>query len=134
MPVQPIPAGFHTITPYLFAQDATKLIDFLKSALGAQVKTLKTHKEGRVMHASLQIGDSMLMLSDAVPPIYPPVPAHLYLYVTNVDEWYDRATKAGAESISAPANQFYGDRMAGIKDPSGNTWWLATHIEDVEGH
>jgi PhnB protein len=83
-----------------------------------------------VMHASLRIGDSMLMLSDAR-DTWPAQPTGIYLYVPNVDELYQQAMQAGAESIRAPRDEFYGDRMAGIKDPSGNTWWIATHIEDV---
>jgi uncharacterized glyoxalase superfamily protein PhnB len=130
MPVQPIPAGFHTITPYLMAKEAARLIDFLGKALGAEVKALSKSPDGLVMHASLQIGDSMLMLSDARSN-WPAQPTNFYLYVPDVDQWYERAMKAGAESVNAPLNQFYGDRMAGIKDPSGNIWWIATHVEDV---
>jgi uncharacterized glyoxalase superfamily protein PhnB len=130
MAAQPVPPGFHTITPYLMAKEAGKLIDFLKSALGAQVQHITSAPDGLVMHATLQIGNSMLMLSDARAQ-WPAQPTGMYLYVPDVDELYDRAIKAGAQSINAPRDEFYGDRMAGIKDPSGNTWWIATHIEDV---
>jgi uncharacterized glyoxalase superfamily protein PhnB len=130
MAVQPIPTGFHTITPYLMAKEGAKLIDFLKAALGAQIKHISKSPDGLIMHATLQIGDSMLMLSDARGD-WPAQPTGMYLYVPDVDQWYQRAMTAGAESINAPRNEFYGDRMAGIKDPSGNTWWFATHVEDV---
>jgi PhnB protein len=130
MAVQPIPAGFHTITPYLMAKEAAKLIDFLKNALGAEVITLSKSPDGLIMHASLRIGDSMLMLSDPRGN-WAAQPAGIYLYVPNMDELYQRAINAGAESVNAPRDEFYGDRMGGIKDPSGNTWWIATHIEDV---
>ncbi len=130
MSVPPIPAGFHTITPYIIANQSARLIEFLKNALRAEVITLLKGPDGLVMHATLRIGDSMLMLSDGRPQ-YPAKPTDLYLYVPNVDGWYEGAMSAGAESVNAPRDQFYGDRMAGIKDPSGNTWWIATHIEDV---
>jgi PhnB protein len=130
MQVQPIPPGFHTITPYLMAKDATRLIDFLKTALDAEVKHLSKAPDGLLLHATLQIGNSMLMLTDARPQ-WPAQPTGIYLYVPDVDESYQRAIKAGAESINEPRNEFYGDRMGGVKDPSGNSWWIATHIEDV---
>jgi uncharacterized glyoxalase superfamily protein PhnB len=112
------------------ARGAARLIEFLKTAFGAEVKHLSKAPDGLVMHASLRIGDSMLMLSDAR-DTWPAQPTGIYLYVPNVDELYQQAMQAGAESIRAPRDEFYGDRMAGIKDPSGNTWWIATHIEDV---
>ena len=130
MAVSPIPSGFHTLTPYLIVKDGAKLIEFLKAALGAEVKHLSKAPDGLVMHATLRIGDSMLMLSDAREE-WPAQPTHLYLYVPNVDELYQRAIQAGAVSVNAPRDEFYGDRMAGIKDPSGNGWWIATHVEDV---
>lgn len=130
MAVQPIPTGFHTITPYLMVKGGAKLIEFLKEALGAEVKSISKVPDGAIMHASLRIGDSMVMMSDARGS-WEAMPACLYLYVPNVDQLYERAMKAGAGSINAPRDEFYGDRMAGITDPSGNTWWLATHVEDV---
>jgi len=72
----------------------------------------------------------MLMLADARPQ-WPARPTGFYVYVPNVDELYERAMAAGATSINAPRNEFYGDRLAGITDPSGNMWWFATHVEDV---
>ena len=86
--------------------------------------------DGLVMHASLRIGDSMVMLTDAREQ-WPAQLTGLYLYVPDVDAWYRRAIAAGAESMGEPKDQFYGDRMCGVKDPSGNTWWIATHVEDV---
>ena len=130
MPAQPIPPGFHTITPYLIAKDAGKLIEFLKTALAAEVQHLMPGPDGLVMHASLKIGDSMLMLTDSRPQ-WPAQPTGFYLYVTDADAWYRRAIDAGAQSVSEPKDQFYGDRMGGVKDPAGNMWWFATHVEDV---
>ena len=130
MAVQPIPVGFHTLTPYLIATEAAKLIEFLKAGFGAQVEYVTMH-DGLVMHAQLKIGDSMLMLTDARPPQWPAKPTGMYLYVPNVDEVYQRAVAAGGESVNAPRDEFYGDRMAGVKDHCGNFWWIATHVEDV---
>jgi PhnB protein len=130
MPVKAVPEGFHTITPYLMAKDAVKLIEFLKKALGAQVQHQMLGPDGLLMHGSLKIGDSMLMLTDAKEK-WPAQPTAFYLYVEDADAWYRRAIEAGAKSMSEPKDQFYGDRMGGVTDPSGNMWWFATHIEDV---
>jgi PhnB protein len=102
----------------------------LKAGLGAETRHVSKAPDGLVMHAMLKIGDSPLMLCDARQD-WPAKPAHLYLYVPNVDEVYARALQAGAVSINAPRNEFYGDRVAGITDSSGNCWWIATHVEDV---
>jgi PhnB protein len=83
-----------------------------------------------VMHAQLKIGDSMVMISDAMDK-YPAMPTSLYLYVKDTDAAYRSAIKAGGVSIMEPMTQFYGDRNAGVKDPAGNQWWVATHIEDL---
>jgi PhnB protein len=130
MAVKAVPEGFHTITPYLIAKDAAKLIEFLKRALGAQVRHQMMGPDGLVMHASLKIGDSMLMLTDARDK-WPAQPASFYLYVDDAEAWYRRAIDAGAQSFSEPKDQFYGDRIGGVTDPMGNMWWFATHIEDV---
>jgi PhnB protein len=82
------------------------------------------------MHAELRIGDSVVMLADAAGD-FKPLPCALYLYVPDADATYRRALEAGATSVMEPANQFYGDRNAGVKDPTGNQWWIGTHVEDV---
>lgn len=130
MLVQPIPPGFHTITPYLVVKDAAKLIEFLRRILDAEVKHISKLPDGTIMHATVQIGDSMLMLTDACSKMAAQ-PAMLYLYVPNVDEVYERTVKAGVEWERAPVTQFYGDRAGCIKDHSGNHWWIASHVEDV---
>lgn len=129
MPVNPIPAGYTTITPYLLAQEADKLIDYLKAAFNAEVKS-KSEFEGRLMHAELKIGNSMLMAGGANQQ-WPAMPCMLYVYVPNVDEVYANAIKAGGKSLREPTNEFYGDRSCGVLDPFGNQWWIATHVEDV---
>jgi len=130
MAVQPIPEGFHTVTPYLVVQGAAKVIDFLKGAFDAQEIHRSARPDGTVMHAQLKIGSSMVMIADAMDK-YPPMTTSLYLYVTDTDAAYRSAMKAGGVSIMEPMNQFYGDRNAGVKDPAGNQWWMATHVEDV---
>jgi uncharacterized glyoxalase superfamily protein PhnB len=130
MPVKPIPEGYHTVTPYLIVEGAAQLIDFMKAGLGAQERGRMAGPGGRIMHAEVSVGDSVIMLSDAGPE-NPPIAAMLHLYVEDADAYYQRALQAGATSIREPADQFYGDRSAGIRDAFGNQWWLATHIEDV---
>jgi PhnB protein len=128
---KPIPDGFHTVTPYLIAEGAEKVIKFMQQALGAKHDHEPTLRpDGKIMHATLRIGDSMVMISDASEHAKA-MPAMLYLYVPNVDAAYQLAIKAGATSVMEPADQFYGDRSGGVKDPAGNSWFLGTHIEDV---
>ena len=130
MAVKPIPEGYHTVTPYLTVADAGAQIDFLKKAFGAEEKYRHTDDTGRVRHAEVRIGDSMVMVGQAREP-WTPKPTNLYLYVEDVDALYQRAVDAGGKSIQKPANQFYGDRTAGVEDSQGNSWWLGTHVEDV---
>ncbi len=128
--VRAIPEGFHTVTPYIAASDAKAVIDFLERAFDATVTERIDDEAGRIRHAQVKVGDSFVMLTDGN-DAWPPVPASLYLYLADVDAAYDRALSAGGESVMEPADQFYGDRNAGVRDACGNTWWLATHIEDV---
>ncbi len=127
---KPIPDGFHAVMPYLVVNGAPGLIEFLKKTFGAQETERMNRPDGTIAHAEVKIGDSMVMLSDATPE-YKPIPSMLYMYVRETDAVYDRALRAGASSLMAPADQFYGDRNAMVKDPSGNTWCIATHVEDV---
>ncbi|MBV9561364.1 MAG: VOC family protein [Bradyrhizobium sp.] len=129
--VNPIPEGFHTITPYVIVDGAEKLLGFMRAAFGAQPTHEPTKRpDGSIMHATVKIGDSMLMVSDASEHAKAS-PVMLYLYVPNVDAAYQRALKAGATSVMEPADQFYGDRSGGVKDFAGNRWFVGTHIEDV---
>jgi uncharacterized glyoxalase superfamily protein PhnB len=130
MAVKAIPDGYHSITPYLVVNGAAKVIDFVKQAFGAQEIMRMPGPNGTIGHAEVKIGDSVVMVADAGGP-HPARPANLMLYVANVDEVYRRALQAGAKSDREPADQFYGDRMAGVSDSGGNQWWIATHIEDV---
>ena len=130
MAAKPIPPGFHTVTPYLVVPGVPRLIEFLKRAWGAVEDHRTTLPDGRVMHAQVKVGDSFVMMGEPAPP-WDPMPACLHLYVDDCDGWFRRALDAGAESVMQPSDQFYGDRMGGVRDPSGNLWWIATHKEDV---
>jgi PhnB protein len=130
MAVNPIPDGHHSVTPYLLVDDAAALIDYVKRAFGAiEVQRMAT-PEGRVAHAHVRIGDSAVLMGE------PPgremlMPGSLLLYVPDVDATYQAALAAGGVSVMPVVYQFYGDRMGGVKDPAGNLWWIATHVEDV---
>jgi len=129
--VKPIPDGFHTITPYLIVDGAEKVIGFMQKAFGAEFDHEPTKRpDGKIMHAQLKIGDSMVMIADSSEHARA-MPVMLYLYVPNADASYQQALKAGATSIMEPADQFYGDRNGAVKDAAGNTWFFGTHIEDV---
>jgi len=128
--VKPIPDGYHTITPVLMVNDAAKLIGFLKEAFGAREKERFTDSTGKIVHAEVTIGDSVVQLSDAMGE-WKPIQVPLLLYVTDTDAAYRRALRAGATSLREPMDAFYGDRSAGVKDSFGNSWWIATHQEDV---
>ena len=131
MPVKPIPEGHRTVTPYLVAENAAGLIDFLKAGFGAEEIMRHTDPSGRIMHAQVRIGDSTVMLGNASDKSQA-MAAFLYLYVADTDAFHRRAVSAGAKSLMEPADQFYGDRSSCVQDPSGNRWCIATHIEDVE--
>ena len=130
MAVKPVPDGYHTVTPYLRVKGAANLIGFMKDAFGAEQTFRMDGPGGAVMHAEVRIGDSMVMLGDATPEL-DPVKSSIHLYVNDADAVYKRALQAGATSLREPADQFYGERSAGVRDAFGNEWWLATHIEDV---
>ncbi len=125
----PFPKGYHTVTPSLPVKGAAKLIDFIKAAFGGEELMRMPMPSGEIMHAEVRIGDSVVMLTDAIQQ--PPTTSSLFLYVPDVDALYKRAVKAGATSVSEPADMFWGDRMAQVKDHFGNSWGIATHKEDV---
>lgn len=127
---RPIPEGYHSITPHLINENASRLIEFLKRAFDAREINRLSGPDGRVLHAELRIGDSMLMIGEASGE-WKAMPSSIALYVADVDATYRRALDAGAISIREPADQFYGDRSAGVRDLAGNHWWIATHLEDV---
>jgi PhnB protein len=130
MPTKPIPDGFHAITPYLFADGAPRLIEFISAAFGGEVTYRAERPDGAIMHATMQIGDSMLMLADPTPE-FGPMPTSIYLYVADCDAVYHRALSSGGVSVFPMITLPSGERYGGIKDPCGNIWWVATHVEDV---
>ena len=129
-PAKAIPDCHHTLTSYLVVEGVATLIDFLKQAFGAEEKLRMPRPDGTVMHAEVRIGDSTVMMGEPMGE-WTPMPGMLHLYVDDTDSMYRRALQAGATSLSEPADQFYGDRTAGVQDPSGNRWWIATHMEDL---
>lgn len=130
MAVKARPDGYHSITPYLVVEGAARLIEFLIQAFGAEEMERFAAPGGLVGHAEVRIGNSVVMLGDARGEHHA-TQAMLYLYVEDVDATYQIALAAGAEGVQPPMDQFYGDRSGGVKDPCGNVWYIATHIEDV---
>ncbi len=124
--------GYHTITAQLSIDGAAKAIEFYKRALGAEVIDQAIDPSGKVWHASLRIGDSMLMVNDTFPEMGAKASSSsMWLYVSDTDASYKRAVDAGATSTMAPGDQFWGDRMGQVTDPFGQKWTFATHIKDM---
>ena len=135
---QPVPKGYHTLTPYLVVSDAKKAIDYYQRAFGAHETMRMDGPDGKIAHAELKIGDSMMMISDEMPgsgnrspKSLGGSPVGLFLYVENVDNIFKQAVSAGAKADQQPTDMFWGDRYGKLTDPFGHTWSLATHIEDV---
>lgn len=132
MATKPIPEGYHSVTPYLVVDDPESLINFVKQGLGAEEMFRMDGPDGKIGHAEVRIGDSMVMLGGASGSAGgQAMPATLYLYVDDTDGTYRRAIESGGASVEEPADQFYGDRRAAVRDPVGNIWFLATKVEDV---
>jgi uncharacterized glyoxalase superfamily protein PhnB len=130
MKTQPIPKDCHAITPYLTVPDAARLIEFLKKAFDGVERARISRPDGTVLHAQVRIADSLLMIGEPQGQ-WKPRPCVLYHYVADVDATYKRALAAGAVSVIEPADMFYGDRAACVKDVADNDWWIATHREDL---
>jgi PhnB protein len=136
--VKPVPEGFHTATPSLVVRDAGKAIDFYKKVFGAEERMRMPDPSGRIIHAEIKIGDSILFLSDEIPNMGGKSPqtlgAHtggVYLYVPNVDEIHKRAIEAGAKSAGPVSDMFWGDRVGHFVDPFGHAWSVSTHVADL---
>lgn len=128
--VKPIPDGYHSVTPYLTVRGADVLLEFVKQAFAAQETVRMAGDDGSIRHAEVRIGDSPVMVGEPNEQ-WAASPGTIHLYVEDCDATYQRALEAGATSLQEPNDQFYGDRMAGVRDPLGNSWWIATHVEDV---
>lgn len=138
MPVKPIPDSYHTLTPFLTVKDAVKAIEFYKNAFGAKERGVMKGPDGKVLHAELMIGDSIVMLSDEYPDYGAKSPEALggspmglHIYVDGVDAAFDRAVKAGARVDMPVMDQFWGDRYGRLTDPFGHKWSIATHTKDL---
>jgi PhnB protein len=138
MAVKPIPEGYHTVTPYLTVHDAAGAIDYYTQVFGATERVRMEAPGGKIGHAELEIGDSLVMLSDAFPQASTSPPtelggtsASIFMYVEDVDAVVKQAVDAGATVTMEVADQFWGDRFGSVKDPFGHVWSIATHVEDV---
>jgi PhnB protein len=136
--VNPIPEGYNNVTPYLYVRSATAAMDFYKNVFGAKEIVRMAGSNGKIMHAELRIGDSIVMLADENPQNGVMSPqtvggfsGGLHLYVENVDAVIQKAIESGAKMLRPIKDQFYGDRSGSVLDPFGHMWSVATHIEDV---
>ena len=136
--VKPIPEGYHNVTPYLFVRSAASAMDFYKNVFGATEIMRMLGSNGKIMHAELKIGDSVVMLADENPQNGVMSPqtiggysVGLHVYVENVDAVIQKAVESGAKLLRPIKNQFYGDRSGSLLDPFGHMWSVATHVEDV---
>jgi PhnB protein len=136
--VNPIPEDYPRVTPYLIVDGAADAIDFYKTVLGAAERMRMEGPEGKVGHAELELGNSVIMLADEHPEMdaHGPksvggTPVSLHVYVEDADSVFERATEAGAKSLRSVEDKFYGDRSGSFEDPFGHQWHVATHVEDV---
>jgi PhnB protein len=135
--VNPIPQGYHTVTPNLVVQDGAKALEFYQKAFGAEETVRMPGPGGGIMHAEFRIGDSVIMLGEEMPDMgarspkaYGGTPVRFYVYVENVDAAWKRAIDAGAKSVMPIQDMFWGDRTGRVEDPFGHLWNLAQHVGD----
>jgi PhnB protein len=135
---QPIPDNYPRVIPYLIVDGGNAAIDFYTSVLGAKQRGRMDGPDGKVGHAELELGDSLIMLADEFPDMgargpkaIGGSPVTVHVYVEDVDSVFDKALQAGANEVRAPEDQFYGDRSGQFEDPFGHRWNVATHVEDV---
>jgi PhnB protein len=136
--VKPIPDEYPRVTPYLIVDGASAAIEFYARVFGASERMRMPGPDGKIGHAELQLGDSMIMLADEYPEMdqrspktIGGTPVTLSVYVEDVDDTFDRAVQAGAKALRPVEDQFYGDRAGQFEDPFGHRWSIATHVEDV---
>jgi PhnB protein len=138
MTAKPIPEGYHALTPYLAVDDAAQAIEYYRKAFGAQERVRMETPDGKIGHAELEIGDSLVMLSDTFPQASTRPPkelggtsASVFMYAEDVDAVVKQAVGAGATVTMEVADQFWGDRFGTVTDPFGHVWSIATHVEDL---
>ena len=136
--VKPIPDGYPRVSPYLVVDGAAQAIDFYTQVLGASERMRMGGPDGKIGHAELEFGDSVVMLADEYPDMgyvgpkaVGGTPVTIGVYVEDVDKTFDAAVKAGAKALRPVEDQFYGDRSGQIEDPFGHRWSISTHVEDV---
>jgi uncharacterized glyoxalase superfamily protein PhnB len=126
-----VPEGCHSVTPWILVKGVAQLIDFLERAFGAvEVEGRIERDDGKIAHAEIRIGDSTVMLFDTVEDAQP-MPSFLRLFVADCDGAYQRALRAGARAVTQPTDLAFGDRMARVRDPAGNVWWIQTHSDEL---
>lgn len=142
--IKPIPEGYHSVSPILIIRGAAEALEFYQKALGARVVDRMDRPDGKLMHASIKIGDSIIMLGEECsqhegheencarsPADLRGTTVNLYLYVPDADTVFQQAVKAGAREVMPVENQFWGDRMGAIRDPYGHIWFIGTHVQDL---
>ncbi len=137
--MKPIPDGYHSVQAYLVIRNCAAAIEFYKKAFGVTERMHTTRPDGTVGHAEIQFGDSCIMMADEnaeinafSPQYYNGSPVSIVAYVENCDAMYSQAIAAGGRNLREPRDESYGDRMAGVLDPFGFTWWIATPIKDLD--
>ena len=120
------PEGYHSITPYFTVADADRLVEFLTTAFDASMIKENRYNNNRIQHVRMRIGSSIIMVNESS-EVYPVMTSQMHLFVDDTDASFEKALRAGAITVMEPNNRPHGDRMAGIKDPCGNIWWIATH-------
>jgi len=136
--LKPVPAGYHTVTPYLTVSNAVEALEFYNRAFGAKEHLRLQTRNGRIVHAEMGLGDSRLMLAEesalsstSSPNALNGSTVSVFLYVEDVDSAFARATKAGAKTDMSPQDMYWGDRFCKLTDPFGHKWMLSSHVEDV---
>jgi PhnB protein len=137
--VKPVPKGYHSVTPYLIVDEGTKALDFYAKAFGAKERMRMPAPGGRIGHAEITIGDSVIMLADEAPEMgarapraFGGSPVGIHIYVPDVDATVQAAMAEGAKLLAPVEDKFYGDRSGSVEDPFGHKWYVATHKEDVQ--
>jgi PhnB protein len=122
------PSGYNSVSPYLVVAGAARTIDFVTRVFGAVEIRRFPDAAGKIRHAEVRIGDTVVMIADGAEG-WPPVPAHVHVYVADVDAAYRSALEAGATSVQQPVKKDDADKRGGVKDKGGTTWWIATRVE-----
>jgi uncharacterized glyoxalase superfamily protein PhnB len=131
MTIKAIPEGYHMVTPFVVVKGAAQLLDFMSEAFGAVEMGRVVDEQGAIGHAETRVGDSVVMMFDAKKD-WPDTPSFLRLYVEDCNAVYQQALKAGATSVTKPTDVPWGERVARVRDPLGNLWWIMTRVEDVD--